>query len=74
MRLNINHIARLLAVLVIGGLCITANNRLCAQQRRVIPAQPEAAFIKNEGQYGTLVKGFEHMGPVLYGYEGFNMP
>ena len=31
-------------------------------------------FIENKGQYGHTVKGVEHMGPVLYGYEGLGMP
>lgn len=31
-------------------------------------------FIRNIGQYGTTVKGFENMGPVQYGYEGLDMP
>lgn len=31
-------------------------------------------FIENIGQYGHLVNGYENMGPVAYGYEGFQMP
>ncbi len=31
-------------------------------------------FIENKGQYGKTVKGYELMGPVLYGYEGLAMP
>ncbi|MCX6317257.1 MAG: SprB repeat-containing protein [Bacteroidetes bacterium] len=31
-------------------------------------------FIQNIGQYGQTVKGAEGMGPVLYGYEGLDMP
>ena len=31
-------------------------------------------FIDNAGQYGNTVKGYEVMGKVLMGYEGFGMP
>ena len=34
----------------------------------------KCSFIKNIGQYDTLVKGYENMGAVRYGYEGFDMP
>ncbi len=32
------------------------------------------AFIENTGQYGKTIAGFEYMGPVLFGYEGLDMP
>lgn len=31
-------------------------------------------FITNAGQYGDTLAGFSKMGPILYGYEGFDMP
>ena len=31
-------------------------------------------FIDNAGQYGNTVKGYDFMGAVLMGYEGFGMP
>lgn len=36
--------------------------------------QPAGSFIENIGQYGTLMKGYENMGPIRYGYEGLDMP
>ncbi len=32
------------------------------------------SFIENKGQYGTTLKGFDQMGKIKYGYEGFAMP
>src|SRR4051794_9463265 len=32
------------------------------------------SFIKNIGQYGAVVKNYESMGSILYGYEGSDMP
>ena len=31
-------------------------------------------FIENIGQYGTKLTGYENMGAIQYGFEGFNMP
>ena len=31
-------------------------------------------FVTNAGQYGDTLAGFSQMGPILYGYEGFDMP
>lgn len=31
-------------------------------------------FINNVGQYGSLMTGYENIGAIKYGYEGFNMP
>ena len=31
-------------------------------------------FVTNAGQYGDTLAGFSKMGPILYGYEGFDMP
>ncbi|MFZ1529423.1 MAG: SprB repeat-containing protein [Ferruginibacter sp.] len=31
-------------------------------------------FVKNIGQYGERMKGFEEMGKIQYGYEGLGMP
>jgi gliding motility-associated-like protein len=33
-----------------------------------------AVFIENIGQYGQTIKGQEHMGKILYAYEGMGMP
>jgi hypothetical protein len=35
---------------------------------------PENVFIENIGQYGQLMKGYEKMGEVKFGYEGLDMP
>jgi hypothetical protein len=32
------------------------------------------SFIENIGQYGKTMKGFEQMGELKFGYEGFGMP
>ena len=32
------------------------------------------SFIKNIGQYGKTMKGYEQMGAIQYGYEGLSMP
>lgn len=32
------------------------------------------SFIKNIGQYGDKMKGYEQMGSIQYGYEGLGMP
>lgn len=32
------------------------------------------SFIKNVGQYGKTMKGYEQMGSLHYGYEGLDMP
>ena len=32
------------------------------------------AFIENIGQYGKTMKGYEQMGELKFGYEGFGMP
>ena len=37
-------------------------------------AGQQQVFIENIGQYGTTVAGAEAMGPVLFGYEGLDMP
>ena len=31
-------------------------------------------FIENIGQYGSYMQGYDHMGPIRYGYEGQDMP
>ncbi|MBS1534718.1 MAG: T9SS type A sorting domain-containing protein [Bacteroidetes bacterium] len=33
-----------------------------------------ASFIKNMGQYGATLKGYESLGAIKYGYEGLDMP
>lgn len=33
-----------------------------------------ASFIKNMGQYGPTLKGYEQLGHIEYGYEGLDMP
>ena len=39
------------------------------------PAGSKAAsFIENAGQYGKVLAGYEYMGPVKFGFEGFDMP
>ncbi|NOT92238.1 DUF7948 domain-containing protein [Ferruginibacter sp.] len=32
------------------------------------------SFIENKGQYGKLLKGYESMDIIIYGYEGLSMP
>jgi hypothetical protein len=32
------------------------------------------SFIENVGQYGKTMEGFEQMGELKFGYEGFGMP
>lgn len=33
-----------------------------------------AGYIENIGQYGDKLTGYDHMGKILYGYEGLGMP
>jgi len=33
-----------------------------------------SSFVKNIGQYGETMKGYEEMGTIQYGYEGLDMP
>ena len=33
-----------------------------------------SSFIKNIGQYGETMKGYEEMGNIKFGYEGLDMP
>ncbi len=35
---------------------------------------PSNSFIENIGQYGKQVKGYEQMGNIQYGFEGFGIP
>jgi hypothetical protein len=32
------------------------------------------SFIKNIGQYGETMKGYEQLGKIQFGYEGLGMP
>ena len=35
---------------------------------------PSKVFVENIGQYGNTLPGFERMGSIKYGFEGFDMP
>lgn len=35
---------------------------------------PTGVFIENVGQYGKSMEGYENMGLIRFGYEGFGMP
>lgn len=52
------------------------NFTLFAQVGRISLQKPESpgSFIQNKGQYGKAVVGYESLGTIDYGYEGFGMP
>lgn len=67
-------------------LCILlcAGNAAIAQSHTVMPAgsvsqikqvyNSAGAFIESIGQYGKTMPGYENMGVIKYGFEGFDMP
>jgi hypothetical protein len=54
------------------------NNPSVKVQTASVTAEPSIAntsvFIKNIGQYGETMKGYEEMGNIKFGYEGLDMP
>ncbi len=75
------YIRKYLVPFVLIGIIIFFNSFLFAQvstNKKVQALQTTFntpnTFIENIGQYGTTMKGFEQMGALKFGYEGFGMP
>ncbi len=49
----------------VAAIAVPTNTDVFGTQKR---------FIENAGQYGSLLKGYDNMGSIAYGYEGFAMP
>ncbi len=67
--------------LLFSNICFAQKNQSYNIQKTNISVKkntnlfnPTSSFIQNIGQYGKTIKGYEKMGEVLFGYEGFNMP
>jgi SprB repeat len=63
-------------LIIVGGFSFaqkpTATTKsISATQKTFIASN---SFIENIGQYGKTMQGFEHMGELKFGYEGFGMP
>lgn len=80
MRKRTIYITRLLVILsvlqaITGNLAFSQSlPGFSPGQVNNLKVQFGSAFIQNIGQYGKTIKGYENMGPVLYGYEGPGMP
>src|SRR5690349_7518621 len=55
---------------------IQPNNLLIdnSEKKNVDLYKTQTSFISNIGQYGKVLKGYENMSTIQYGYEGLDMP
>ncbi len=67
------RLSRILLFLIISGSCFAqSKSKIIADLTKNF--NTPLSFIENIGQYGKTMKGFEQMGELKFGYEGFGMP